>query len=270
MQRGQFAEAVVAFRKLLADEPGMTDVWQMYGDSLMKLGREEEALAALKEAARLSPGNPQVLMALSDYYLEIGNYAEARRHAEAAGDAGTTSPHDNLARIAIIEGDLATAEKEARLSLAKYPSRRVPHMILGRVLHDRHDYAAALVELDLASQPHGTEQVPLQNLSFLKGDSLARLGREVEAEKAFLQEIRDFPTGAAPRAALAVLYASQGREAEARKALSDLVRELNTPTAYFAAIKTYEILGDPRTAAVLRAEQQRAFPGAREHKDLGG
>jgi len=270
MQRGQYAEAVVAFQKLLKDEPGMTDVWQMYGDSLMKLGREEEALTALKEAARLSPGNPQVLMALSDYYLEIGDYAAARRHAEAAGDAGTTSPHDNLARIAIIQGDLGTAEKEAKASLAKYPSRRVPHMILGRVAHDRHDYAGALVELDLASQPHGGEKVPLQNLNFLRGDSLARLGREAEAEQAFLQEIHDFPTGPAPRAALAMLYASQGREAEARKALSDLVREIHTPTAYFAAIRTYEILGDPRTAAELRAEQRRTFPGAREHKDLGG
>ena len=270
MQRGEFNEAVAAFRKLLKVEPGMTDVWQMYGDSLMKLGREEEALAALKQAARLSPGNPQVLMALSDYYLEIGNYAEARKHAEAAGDAGTTSPHDNLARIAIIEGNLDLAEKEARASLAKYPSRRVPHMILGRVAHDRRDYAGAIAELDLAAQPHGAEKVPLQNLNFLRGDSLARLGREAEAEKAFLQEIHDFPTGPAPRAALAMLYASQGREAEARKALSDLVTDIHTPSAYFAAIRTYEILGDPRTAAGLRAEQQRAFPGAREHKDLGG
>ena len=267
---GRYAEAVVAFRQLLQSEPGMTDVWQMYGDSLMKLGREDEALAALKEAARLSPMNPQVMMALSDYYLEIGNYAEARRHAEAAGDAGSTSPHDNLARIALIEGDLGTADKEARASLAKYPSKRVPHLILARVLHDRHDYAGALAEVDLAARPHGSESVPLQNLNFLKGDSLARLGREAEAEQAFLQEIRDFPGDTSPRAALAVLYASQGREAEARKALTDLVRQIHTPSAYFAAIRTYEILGDPQTAAELRAEQRRAFPGAREHKEVGG
>ena len=270
MYGGRYAEAVVAFRQLLQSEPGMTDVWQMYGDSLMKLGREDEALAALKEAARLSPMNPQVMMALSDYYLEIGNYAEARRHAEAAGDAGSTSPHDNLARIALIEGDLGTADKEARASLAKYPSKRVPHLILARVLHDRHDYAGALAEVDLAARPHGSESVPLQNLNFLKGDSLARLGREAEAEQAFLQEIRDFPGDTSPRAALAVLYASQGREAEARKALTDLVRQIHTPSAYFAAIRTYEILGDPQTAAELRAEQRRAFPGAREHKEVGG
>jgi len=44
---------------------------------------------------------------------------------------------------------------------------------------------------------------------------------------------------------------------------------VNTPDAYFAAIKTYEILGDPRAAAELKVEQRRAFPGAREHKETG-
>src|SRR5262249_54224521 len=53
----RYAEAVEVFGKLLKTEPGMTDVWQMYGDALMKLGRDEEALAALTEAARLSPSN---------------------------------------------------------------------------------------------------------------------------------------------------------------------------------------------------------------------
>jgi arylsulfatase A-like enzyme/Flp pilus assembly protein TadD len=269
MHGGRYAEAVEVFRKLLKSEPGMTDVWQMYGESCMKLGREEEALAALTEAARLSPSNPQVLMALSDYYLEMGNYEEARRHAEAAGHSGTTSPHENLARIALVEGNLDAAEREARAALEKYPMRRVPHLILARVRHDRHDYAGALGEIELAARPRAGENLPLQNLSFLKGDSLARMGREAEAEQAFLQEIRDFPSNAAPRAGLAMLYASQGREAEARKALSDLVREVNSPAAYFAAIKTYEVLGDPRAAAELRAGQRKAFPGAKEHKETG-
>jgi Flp pilus assembly protein TadD len=271
MYGGKYAEAALVFRKLLAAEPGMTDVWQMYGDCLMKLGDEKGALAALTTAAKLSPANPQVLMALSDYYMQIGNFAEARRHAEAAGHAGTTDPHENLARIALAEGDLAAAEREAREALEKYPTRRVPHLILARVRHDRRDYQGALAEIALAERPHaGGDNPPLQSLNYLKGDSLARLGREKEAEQAFVAEIRTFSFSPAPRAALAMLYASEGRDAEARKALADMVREVNSPDAYFAAIKTYEILGDPRAAAVLRAEQRRIFPTARERKDVGG
>jgi Flp pilus assembly protein TadD len=245
-------------------------VWQLLAEAYLKLGRDAEALAALQTAARLAPGNPQILMALSDYYLATGNYAEARRHAELVGEAGTTSPHENLARIALAEGDLDAAARESRATLQRYPSRRIPHLILGRVAHDRHDYAGALVELTLAARPHEAEgSVPLQNLSFLRGDCLARLGRDAEAEEAFLKEVRDYPGNPSPRTALALLYASQGREAEARKSLSDLVAQVQTPEAIFAAIRTYEILGDPRSAAELKARAQRAFPGARERKEAG-
>ena len=270
MHADRYAEAVEIFGALLKTEPGMTDVWQMYGESCMKLGKEAEALAALQQAARLSPYNPQVLMALSDYYFEIGNYAEARRHAEAAGHAGTTSPYDNLARIALAEGNLGEAEKQARAALEKYPMRRIPHLILARVLHDRHDYPGALGEIALASRAHGEDTGLLQNLNYLKGDSLARLGRTPEAEAAFRQEIADFPGNTAARSSLAMLYASEGREAEARQTLDALVRDVRSPDAYFAAIRTYEILGDAQTAAGLRAEQRRLFPGAKERKEAGG
>jgi tetratricopeptide (TPR) repeat protein len=270
MHANDYAEAVDVFGKLLKAEPGMTDVWQMYGESLMKVGRDADALAALQQAARLSPYNPQVLMALSDYYFEIGNYAEARRHAEAAGHAGSTSPYDNLARIALAEGNLTEAEREARAALAKYPMRRIPHLILARVLHDKHDYPGALAEIALASRKQGDEMGLLQNLNFLKGDSLARLGRAAEAEAAFRQEIADFPSSTAARSSLAMLYASEGREAEARQTLDALVRDVRSPDAYFAAIRTYEILGDPRTAAGLRAEQRKIYPGAKERKEAGG
>ncbi len=270
LQETRYEDAARIFGALLKTEPGMTDVWQMYSDACMRLGREQEALMALEEAARLSPGSPQILMALSNHYLETGNFAEAKRHAEAVGETGMANPHENLARIALAEGDLDAAEREARAALAKSPNRRIPHLILGRVLHDRRDYAGALAELELAGRHRGAETATLQNLNFLRGDSLARLGREAEAEAALKQEIHDFPQNSAPWPALAMLYASQGREAEARKALADLVKEVNTPEAYFAAIRTYEILGDPAAAAGLRAAQRRLFPGARERKISAG
>ena len=153
LQAGRYADAVAVFGKLLKTEPGMTDVWQMYGEACMKLGREDEALAALLQAAKLAPLNPQVMMALSDYYLAVGNYEEARKHAEAAGDSGTTSPHENLARIALVKGDLDAAERESRAALEKYPMRRIPHLMIARARHDRGDYPGALAELDLAARP---------------------------------------------------------------------------------------------------------------------
>lgn len=267
LQEGRYEEAARFLKALLEAEPGMTDVWQMYSEALIKLGREKEALEALQTAARLSPGNPQVLMALSEFFTLTGDFAQARRHAELLGEAGTASPHENLARIALAEGDLAAAEREALKAIERYPTRRVPRMILGRVFHDRRDYARALIELDVAARPYPgqTRAASLQNLQYLRGDCLARLGRGMEAEAAFMEEIRTFPGSPAPRAAIAMLYASQGRETEARKALVDLVR-LGTPEAYFTASQTYEILGDAISAAGLRVEAKRRFPTAKERK----
>ena len=271
LQGGRYAEAAAAFAELLKSDPGMTDVWQMYAEACLKLGRDGDALSALQTASRLAPGNPQVLMALSDYYLVTGNYAEARKHAELVGEAGPMNPHVNLARIALAQGDLAAAERESRAALAISASSRIPHLILGRVARDRRDYAGALAELSLAARrKEAEESVPLQNLSFLRGDCLARLGRDAEAEQAFAQEIRDFPGNPAPRTALAVLYASQGRESDARRSLSDLIAQVKTPEAFFAAIRTYEVLGDARAAAALKAQAARSFPGARERKETGG
>jgi arylsulfatase A-like enzyme/tetratricopeptide (TPR) repeat protein len=270
LQGGRYAEAAAVLQKLLQADPGMVDVWQLYADACLKLGRDEDALAALQSAAKLSPGNPQVLMALSDYYLATGNYAEARKHAELVGEAGPANPHENLARIALAEGKLDEAEKEARAALERYPSRRVPHLILGRVARDRRDYAGALDEFALAVQAQ--ERVgaaPMQNLSFFRGDCLARLGRDAEAEAAFQQELRDYPANPAPRTALALLYASQGREADARRSLTQLVDDLRTPEAYFAAARTYEVLGDRRSAEELRDQARRIFPKARERKETG-
>jgi tetratricopeptide (TPR) repeat protein len=209
-------------------------------------------------------------MALADYYLATGNYAEARKHAELVGESGSANPHENLARIALAEGKLDEAERESRAALERYPNRRIPHMILGRVARDRRDYAGALAELTLAAKAQESGgSPPLQSVNFLRGDCLARMGREGEAEAAFLQELHDFPSSPAPRTALAMLYASQGRESDARGALTRLVEDLKTPEAYFAAARTYEVLGDPRSAEELRAQARKAFPRARERKDTG-
>jgi len=268
LQDRRYAEAAARFRELLSTEPGMTDVWQMLSDANLKLGRDEEAFRDLREAARLSPGNPQVLLALSEYYLSVGDFAQARRHAEAAGDAGSSSGHENLARIALAQGDLETAAREAEATLARYPYRRIPRLILGRIRRERRDYAGALDELELARRPRpGESSAALQNVNFWRGDCLARLGREAEAEAAFREEIRDFPGNPAPRTGLALLYASQGREAEARRALAELVGSMSTPDGLFAAIRTYEVLGDRTAAEGLKADVRRRFPQAKERRD---
>lgn len=265
LQANRFSEAAAAFRKLLESDPRMTDVWQMLAQALLRLNRPEEALHALKQAARLSPGHPQVLLALTNFYLETGRFEEARQHAELARDAGSANAHENLARIAVAQKDFKTAEREAHAALEEHPNRRIPHLILGQLKKERGDLQGALAELALATRQEG-RQPPLFGANYLRGDLLARVGREAEAEAAFQQEIKDFPFAAEAWTGLALLYASQGKEAHARRTLEELVVKVSTPEAYFAASRTFEILGDPDAAAQLRGRRRRLFPEAKERR----
>lgn len=270
LQSGRYAEAATIFRQLVAENPTMTDVWEMLARAELKLGADAKALQALQRAASLSPGNSQILLALADFYLETGQYELARQHAALAGEAGATDAYENLARIAAAQGDWPTAERQAQAALAEHPGRRIPRLILARVLKARGDLAGALSQLEMARRP--SDQVnppPLYNMSFLRGDILARAGRTAEAEAAFRDEIRDFPASMAAWTALALLYASEGRQEESRAALEALAR-LGTPDSLFAAARTYEILGDRESSARLRRLARQAFPAARERPRASG
>jgi arylsulfatase A-like enzyme/Tfp pilus assembly protein PilF len=261
LQANRFSEAAAVLRAVLDENPRMTDVWQMLAKAYTRLGRDEEAHRALLEAAKLSPGSPEVLLGLSEFYFETGRYPEARRHAELARDAGAPNAHENLARIALAEKDLATAEREANAALSAYPDRKLARAILARVKRERGDLPGALAQLDLAARQTTGARVP--SLNFLRADILARMGRESEAEAGFRREIAEFPHVTAAWTGLALLYASQGREEPARRTLEELLRRVQTPEAYFAATRTYEVLGDPRAAAAVRARGRRLFPDAR-------
>ncbi|HMF08589.1 MAG TPA: sulfatase-like hydrolase/transferase, partial [Thermoanaerobaculia bacterium] len=126
----RYEEAAKRFKAIVKDNPRMVDVWQLLAQADLKLSRDEEALAALLQAAKLSPGNPQVLLALSEYYRVTGDFKKAREHAELARDAGALDAHENLARIALAQGDSKTAESEARAALQEHPNRRIPHLVL--------------------------------------------------------------------------------------------------------------------------------------------
>jgi arylsulfatase A-like enzyme/Flp pilus assembly protein TadD len=264
LKNQRYEEAARLFNALVKQNPRMVDVWQLLAQADLKLSRDEEAHQALVQAAKLSPGNPQVLLALSEYFRVIGDFKQARQHAELARDAGALDARENLARIALAQGDSKTAETEARAALQEHPNRRIPHLILARVMRDQGKLPEALAEINEAVRLARPFQPPLFSLNYLKGDVLARLSRNAEARAAFLQEIQDFPDSAQAYTALAVLYASEGNDREARRTLENCLANARTPGPYFAVARAYEVLGDAGRARIVRSEIPRRFPGARE------
>ena len=155
---GKYAEAVPAFRRLLAASPKMADAWEDLAQSLEKLGREERGPRRLRArhghlGRRLVRGRRDRLAAARDGAARRG--AESRR-AGAQGEpgdgqqpAGRRSPSPATAR--------EDAERAARAALASPGSRIAPLMTLAQVLQKQGKVAEALGFADQAAheaRPH--------------------------------------------------------------------------------------------------------------------
>ncbi len=267
-----YAQAVPAFQRLVAANPKMVDAWEHLGLALEKLGRQDEALAALKKAMDLSGGVAHVALATATLLVDMGRLDEAQKHAELGLATSPAAAHDVLAKIAMTRKDPDTAEREARAALAAPGAKVAPLLTLAQVLTDRGRLEPALVAtqqaIDELAKPPG--HAPYPGLYYVRGDILARLGRNPEAADCFLREIATTPADPKAYTRLAVLYASEGRSNDAVSALRQLVETNETPTAYAEAVKTLRVLGDPAGAQALLRHALALHPGSRELRALGG
>lgn len=76
-RQGKFAEAEVAFRQVLAQEPANAQALHLLGVTVGRMGRPQEAVIHFTAAARLQPANPYFQTNLGHALLEAGRNAEA-------------------------------------------------------------------------------------------------------------------------------------------------------------------------------------------------
>jgi arylsulfatase A-like enzyme/tetratricopeptide (TPR) repeat protein len=239
------AEGIALLTRLAEENPLMLDVWETLARLLRRSGRTREALAALERADRLAPGTPQIMLGLADLHRENRDYARARALALAAGEAGAPGVREELAKIALAAGDLDTARREAETVLAKTPDARAPRLVLARVAIARGDLTGALAILDqVAALDRASARTSAVGFHSLRGDVLARLGREKEAEADFRSEVASYPENLDGWARLALLYASQARGSDLDALLSEMTRRVPTPQGYDAALRVCGIIGD--------------------------
>ena len=127
-QAGKSAEAVSILRGLLKTNPRLIDGWEVLSAALERQGRMDEALAALKRTAQLSPpGRTNYLVEVANLALRAGKTEEARKHAELAWEMGDARAGIVLARIAMLEGKFAEAlekvDATARIARPATPPR---------------------------------------------------------------------------------------------------------------------------------------------------
>ena len=247
-------EAIALLRTFTEQNPRMLDAWESLARILRRAGRPDEAIAALERADRLSPGTFQIVMGLADLNLEAGHYAKARSLATAAEALGAGGVDEELAAIALGEGDLTEAGRRADAARQKDPGGRLPLLLLARVAARKGAFEQSLALLDQALEiERHASAPPMEGLRSARADALAHLGREREAEDDFRSEISDFPENLDAWSRLALLYAAGGRGPELKALLSELTRRVPTPRAFETAARVCEIIGDRDGARYWRS-----------------
>jgi arylsulfatase A-like enzyme/Tfp pilus assembly protein PilF len=251
--------ALAAFQTILRENPQMTDVWDVTAKTYWRLGREDEAIAAAKQGLRTNPGI--LALTVANFALDAGRIDEARQHAELALRSDPPRAHEVLARVSLARGDLANAEKEARLATGG-GDRAAANVTLARVLKQANRFEESLAAANEAERIVTAEhKPPFAGLSFLRGDLLARLGRNEEAERALKQEIALSPGDARAYQSLIVLLVSEGHGDEATRLVYQLIHAAPTAANFAAVVETIDTLGDRNGSRYWAAQGLQKFPG---------
>jgi tetratricopeptide (TPR) repeat protein len=247
-------EAVEVFRKVLAEYPHLVDARFKLGQTLVQLGRYEEAYEAFRAAIRSSPPLAgAVALHLGRVCLKLGRHEEAEANARIGLRLNPSQAHELLARIALSRDDLAAAEREALAATGDAASELAAAVVRAEVRIRQERFAEALAVIEAAKKVGERSRAAVPDLDFLRGDALARLGRYDEAEAAFREEIQAFPKNSQAWARLAIVYGLQGRRLrEVDRLLERMVAANPTPETEALAAKTLESLGDHEGASAWR------------------
>jgi arylsulfatase A-like enzyme/tetratricopeptide (TPR) repeat protein len=262
----RLAECLALTSKLLEDNHRILDLWDLKSKTLAKLGRTTDAIEAAKEGLRQQSSAVSLIAAVANLSIIDGDLDEAWQHAELLEKTEPGQAHELKARIHADRKEYDAAEKEARLamSVGREPTNAL--MTLALIAKQRGDLAAALQHIDAAvasiARKHN-KRVP--NLHFYRGDILARLGRNTDAEQEFRAEIAMYPAEPDAYASLLLLLASTGRIEEGTRVVYELIRVSPRPPSYIAVAETLKVMGDDRGARYWAVQGLRRFP---ENRDL--
>ncbi|HVC21324.1 MAG TPA: sulfatase-like hydrolase/transferase [Vicinamibacterales bacterium] len=266
----QFARSIALLQKVVAGQPEMADVWDQLANIELRVGQAKAAADAYKHFIELKPDQTAGYIGMATALLQMKQYDAARQNAELAVKVApkdeprqAAEAHGLLAKIALAQGDAASAAREAALAEGLDPTLPMKAFIGARLLYDQGKYAAALplFEQALAQVARRSMQVP--GLHFYAGDTMARLDQNAAAERQFQEELRYFPQDARAYASLAMLYRATGRNAASDQTIEALLRASPVPASYNLAARLWTIFGEKQQAAAVLAAARRQFGAGR-------
>ncbi len=260
-----YAEADRLTSALLHDNPHMIDIWTLRARVMAKLNRMDEAIDSAKEGLKLSPGTVSLAGMVASFAIDAQRYDEAEKHARLTLKETPFEAHQLLSQVWLGRKDYAKARQEAQAAAQIHPGRPSTSLLMARINMESGDPQAALNGIDQTTAELARRQSkPMPKLNFYRGDALARLGRADEAEAAFREEIRLFPSDPQAYKNLILLYTMEGKARDATELIFSLEKASPTPPAYLAISQTLKALGDVNGARFWAARGLSRFPADRQ------
>jgi arylsulfatase A-like enzyme/cytochrome c-type biogenesis protein CcmH/NrfG len=181
-RRGEPAQAVPAFRAVLAENPGIVDGWEYLALSLRRLGRLDESAAAYRGALAAAGDAPRLIHELARTLSEAGDQSAAGAELErllalAPGDA---AGHETLGLVRLRQRRWEDARAASERAVDLDPGRVEAWNNLGVALYSAGRGAEALDAWERAVELDPDLWDVLYNL----GTSAAGLGRAEQARRA--------------------------------------------------------------------------------------
>jgi choline-sulfatase len=178
--RSQTDRAIADLSRAVKENPKLVDAWDYLGRSFQRQHRFDEALAAYKEAMKLSGGLPEVALATAILLVQVGRPEEALLVLHHQIEK---SPEDH--RLAFLEvrvllslGRVAEARPRAEAMLRQLPANADAVYQMGSVEMAERDLPAAERDLRRALAISPVHPAALSDLAVL----LAAEGRMAEAQ----------------------------------------------------------------------------------------
>ncbi len=177
--RGDLHEAQRWLQAILAAKPDHFDTLHLLAVVTAQQGRAEEALAAFARALAVDPGSAKARANRASVLRSLGRTADALADCDRALvlDPDFAAAHRNRAAILKDVGRLDDALATCELALARLPSSADVLNVRGAILHDLHRPAEAIASYDRALALAPDTPDTLVN----RGGALVSLKRHAEA-----------------------------------------------------------------------------------------
>ncbi len=238
-QNGDSVAALANYQITLDLEPGQIGLALKVAHAYLRQGSTSAALDVLKNAHAAKPGDPRILLTISDIYWRIlKNRKLAIEYAEQAQRSNPDSPEAFSSLHSLYLADRTPAKAAALITNTERGNSKNPYLWFQLVKTIARSQGSASASVSTSADlPADTAERSLKwvrrgiqlaehdfNALIEGGDLLAALGNKEEAVTAYTKSAEIAPAEAAPRERLARILLGIGQDTAAIGPLEELAR----------------------------------------------